>query len=165
MPRVKALNRNGEITWCTAKIPGHGNCTHVLHQGARMTDGEFQECVDEYNERMMAKLNSKNEQNRIECAEQGYGLPTLKNDVSKKIRDIAKQKLSETQVQENNIKSNANTYTYSGATTRLANSIDGEGIRRHIDEEAKKFDRELARLEREIDDEDKPKLVVDEWDI
>ena len=26
MPRVKALNTNGEITWCTAKVPGH----HVI---------------------------------------------------------------------------------------------------------------------------------------
>lgn len=24
MPRVRALNTNGEITWCTAKVPGHG---------------------------------------------------------------------------------------------------------------------------------------------
>lgn len=30
MPKVKALNRNGEITWCTAKVPGHGNCNHVF---------------------------------------------------------------------------------------------------------------------------------------
>ena len=165
MPRVKALNRNGEITWCTAKIPGHGNCTHVLHQGARMTDGEFQECVDEYNERMMAKLNSKNEQNRIECAEQSYGLSTLKNDVSKKVRDIARQKLSEMQTQDNNTDNRTNAHTYNSPTIRLANSIDSEGIRRHVEEQAKKFDRELARLEREIDDEDKPKLVVDEWDI
>ena len=165
MPRVKALNRNGEITWCTAKIPGHGNCTHVLHQGARMTNGEFQECVDEYNERMMAKLNSKNEQNRIECAEQGYGLSNLKNDVSKRVRDIAKQKLSEMQTQDNNTDNRTNAHTYNSPTIRLANSIDSEGIRRHVEERAKKFDRELARLEREIDDEDKPKLVVDEWDI
>ena len=165
MPRVKALNRNGEITWCTAKIPGHGNCTHVLHQGARMTDGEFQECVDEYNERMMAKLNSKNEQDRIECAEQGYGLNILKNDVSKKVRDVANQKLKEVQAQNNNTENSTDTHTYNGPTVRLANSINGEEIRRHVDEEARKFDRELARLEKEIDNEDKPTPVVDEYDI
>lgn len=165
MPRVKALNRNGEITWCTAKIPGHGNCTHVLHQGARMTDGEFQECVDEYNERMMAKLNSKNEQNRIECAKQGYGLNILKNDVSKKVRDVANQKLKEVQAQNDNTENSTDTHTYNGPTVRLANSINGEEIRRHVDEEARKFDKELARLEKEIDNEDKPKPVVDEYDI
>lgn len=165
MSRVKALNRDGRITWCTARTPGQRNCNHVLHQGARMTNGEFQECVDEYNERMMAKLNSKNEQNRIECAEQGYGLSTLKNDVSKRVRDIAKQKLSEMQTQDNNTDNRTNAHTYNSPTIRLANSIDSEGIRRHVEEQAKKFDRELARLEREIDDEDKPKLVVDEWDI
>ena len=38
MPKVKALNRNGEITWCTAKTPGHGNCNHVLHQTGDMTE-------------------------------------------------------------------------------------------------------------------------------
>lgn len=165
MSRVKALNRDGKITWCTAKTPGQRNCNHVLHQGARMTDGEFQECVDEYNERMMAKLNSKNEQDRIECAERGYGLEVLKNDISKKVRDIAKQKLSEAQTQNNNTDSGTNAYTYNGPTVKLANSIDGEEIRKHVDEEAKKFDRELARLEKEIDSEDKPKPVVDEYDI
>jgi hypothetical protein len=165
MSKVKALNRDGKITWCTAKVPGQRNCNHVLHQSARMTDGEFQECVDEYNERMMAKLNSKNEQDRIECAEQGYGLNILKNDVSKKVRDVAKQKLSETQTQNNNIENSTDTHTYNGPTVRLANNINGEEIRKHVDEEAKKFDRELAKLEKEIDNEDKPKPVIDEYDI
>ena len=164
MSKVKALNRDGKITWCTAKVPGQRNCNHVLHQSARMTDGEFQECVD-YNERMMAKLNSKNEQDRIECAEQGYGLNILKNDVSKKVRDVAKQKLSETQTQNNNIENSTDTHTYNGPTVRLANNINGEEIRKHVDEEAKKFDRELAKLEKEIDNEDKPKPVIDEYDI
>jgi hypothetical protein len=130
-----------------------------------MTDGEFQECVDEYNERMMAKLNSKNEQDRIECAEQGYGLNILKNDASKKVRDVAKQKLKEVQAQNNNTENSTDTHTYNGPTVRLANSINGEEIRRHVDEEARKFDRELARLEKEIDNEDKPTPVVDEYDI
>lgn len=165
MSKVKALNRDGKITWCTAKTPGQRNCNHVLHQGARMTDGEFQECVDEYNERMMAKLNSKNEQDRIECAKQGYGLNILKNDVSKKVRDATNQKLKEVQAQNNNTENSTDTHTYNGPTVRLANSINGEEIRRHVDEEARKFDRELARLEKEIDNEDKPTPVVDEYDI
>lgn len=59
MTKVKALNRDGKITWCTSKTPGQRNCNHVLHQSARMTDGEFQECVDEYNERMLQKLDRK----------------------------------------------------------------------------------------------------------
>lgn len=165
MSRVKALNRDGKITWCTARTPGQRNCNHVLHQGTRMTDGEFQECVDEYNERMMAKLNSKNEQDRIECAERGYGLEVLKNDISKKVRNIAKQKLSEAQTQNNNTENSTDTHTHNISTVRLVNSIDGEEIRRHVDEEAKKFDKELARLEKEIDNEDKPKPVIDEYDI
>ena len=69
------------------------------------------------------------------------------------------------QTQDNNTDNRTNAHTYNSPTIRLANSIDSEGIRRHVEEQAKKFDRELARLEREIDDEDKPKLVVDEWDI
>ena len=102
---------------------------------------------------------------RRTVARRYYGLETLKNDVSKKVRDIARQKLSEMQTQDNNTDNHTNTYTYNSPTIRLANNIDGEEMRRHVEEQAKKFDRELARLEREIDDEDKPKLVVDEWDI
>ena len=43
MPRVKALNRNGEITWCTAKTPGNGNCNHVFHKTQDISDKKFQE--------------------------------------------------------------------------------------------------------------------------
>ena len=50
MPKVKALNNKGELTWCTAKVPGNGNCNHVLHQLDGMTDEQFQQEVDNYNE-------------------------------------------------------------------------------------------------------------------
>lgn len=50
MPKVKALNNRGELTWCTAKVPGSGNCNHVLHQLDGMTDEQFQQEVDNYNE-------------------------------------------------------------------------------------------------------------------
>lgn len=50
MPKVKALNNKGELTWCTAKTPGSGNCNHVLHQLDGMTDEQFQQEVDNYNE-------------------------------------------------------------------------------------------------------------------
>lgn len=50
MPKVKALNNKGELTWCTAKVPGSGNCNHVLHQLDGMTDEQFQQEVDNYNE-------------------------------------------------------------------------------------------------------------------
>ena len=50
MPKVKALNNKGELTWCTAKTPGSGNCNHVLHQLDCMTDEQFQQEVDNYNE-------------------------------------------------------------------------------------------------------------------
>lgn len=43
MPKVKALNRNGEITWCTAKTPGNGNCNHVFHKTKDISDKKFQE--------------------------------------------------------------------------------------------------------------------------
>ena len=52
MTKVKALNKDGKITWCTAKVPGHGNCNHVMHQINGMTDDEFQKSVDEYNEKL-----------------------------------------------------------------------------------------------------------------
>ena len=46
---IKALNNRGEITLCTAKNPGTGNCNHVLHQFEGMSDSEFQSQVDGYN--------------------------------------------------------------------------------------------------------------------
>lgn len=48
MPRVKALNRNGKITWCTAKNPGSGSCNHIFHQTEGVTDEQFQREVDKY---------------------------------------------------------------------------------------------------------------------
>lgn len=50
MPKIKALNNRGELTWCTAKTPGSGNCNHILHQLDGMTDEQFQQEVDNYNE-------------------------------------------------------------------------------------------------------------------
>ena len=49
---IKALNNRGEITLCTAKNPGTGNCNHVLHQFEGMSDSEFQSHVDDYNEKL-----------------------------------------------------------------------------------------------------------------
>jgi hypothetical protein len=49
---IKALNNRGEITLCTAKNPGTGNCNHVLHQFEGMSDSEFQSQVDDYNEKL-----------------------------------------------------------------------------------------------------------------
>lgn len=49
---IKALNNRGEITLCTAKNPGTGNCNHVLHQFEGMSDSEFQSRVDDYNEKL-----------------------------------------------------------------------------------------------------------------
>ena len=50
---IKALNNRGEITLCTAKNPGTGNCNHVLHQFEGMSDSEFQSQVDSYNEKLV----------------------------------------------------------------------------------------------------------------
>lgn len=41
MSKVKALNRDGKVTWCTAQNPGSGNCNHILHQIDGMTDEQF----------------------------------------------------------------------------------------------------------------------------
>lgn len=86
MSKVRALNRNGEVTWCTAKTPGSGNCNHVLHQIDGMTDGEFQKQVDEYSETMTKKMYSDNGYDRVECAESGYGSDILVNDKSPEVR-------------------------------------------------------------------------------
>lgn len=164
MPRVKALNRDGKITWCTARTPGQRNCNHVLHQGARITDGEFQECVDEYNERMMAKLNSKNEQDRIECAEQGYGLNILKNDKSKTVRDIVNNELNK----ENNLESTEskidNNFNNHSKHIAIKDSLMVGEIKAHLEEKSKEFDRDLKRLEKEIENEDNVSSKEDDED-
>ena len=87
MSRVKALNRNGEVTWCTAKTPGSGNCNHVLHQINGMTENEFQKQVDEYSETMTKKMYSDYGSDRVECAEAGYGLDILADDKSPVVRE------------------------------------------------------------------------------
>lgn len=93
MPKVKALNRNGEITWCTAKTPGHGNCNHVLHQTGDMIEREFQKQIDKYNETMTKKMYSDYEYERVECAESGYGLDVLINDWSPEVREAVAERL------------------------------------------------------------------------
>ena len=77
MPKVKALNRNGEITWCTAKVPGHGNCNHVFHKTKDVSDGQFQQEVDNYNEKMTRLVHSGNVKWRLEAALAGYGLENI----------------------------------------------------------------------------------------
>lgn len=59
MSKVRALNRNGEVTWCTAKTLGSGNCNHVLHQTSGMTDVEFQKKVDDYNEELLRQRENE----------------------------------------------------------------------------------------------------------
>lgn len=43
MTKVKALNRDGKITWCAAKNPGTGTCNHILHKTENVSDEEFQQ--------------------------------------------------------------------------------------------------------------------------
>lgn len=164
MSKVKALNRDGKITWCTAKTPGQRNCNHILHQGARMTDSEFQECVDEYNERMLQKLNSSNENDRIECAKRGYGLDILKNDKSKIVRDIVNNELKK----EENVKSTEKEVDsdFKDSSKHIAikdSRMVGE-IRAHLAEKSKEFDRDLKRLEKEIENEDIISIKEDDED-
>lgn len=51
-----------------------------------MTDTEFQKQVDEYSETMTKKMYSDNANDRIECAEHGYGSEFLANDKSPVVR-------------------------------------------------------------------------------
>lgn len=95
MPKVKALNRNGEITWCTAKVPGHGNCNHVFHKTKDVSDEQFQQEVDNYNEKMTRLVHSGDVKWRLEAALAGYGLEILKDDLSSIVRNCAIKRLEE----------------------------------------------------------------------
>lgn len=92
MTKVKALNRDGKITWCTAKNPGNGTCNHVFHKIENMSDEEFQQQVDRYNEKMNRLLYSNNVGDRVLCAGQGYGLDILEKDHDYHVRrEVAQQ--------------------------------------------------------------------------
>lgn len=164
MLRIKALNRDGKITWCTARTPGQRNCNHVLHQGARMTDGEFQECVDEYNERMLQKLNSSDENDRIECAKRGYGLSILKNDKSKVVRDIVNSELSKEEKPKSAEQEIDDDFKGSSKHIAIKDSLMVGEIRAHLEEKSREFDRDLKRLEKEIENEDVVSLKEDDED-
>lgn len=154
MSKVKVLNRDGQITWCTSKTPGQRNCNHILHQSARMTDGEFQECVDEYNERMLRKLNSSNESDRIECAKRGYGLDILKNDKSKTVRNIVNSELKKEENVKLTEKETNNDFKDSSKHIAIKDSRMVGEIMAHLEKQSKEFDRDLKRLEKEIENED-----------
>lgn len=92
MMKVKALNRDGKITWCAAKNPGTGTCNHILHKTEGISDEEFQQHVDRYNEKMNRLLYSDNVGDRVLCAGQGYGLNILEKDRDYHVRrEVAKQ--------------------------------------------------------------------------
>lgn len=164
MSKVKALNRDGKITWCTARTPGQRNCNHILHQGARMTDGEFQECVDEYNERMLQKLNSSDENDRIECAKRGYGLSILKNDKSKVVRDIVNSELSKEEKAKSTEQEIDDDFKGSSKHIAIKDSLMVGEIRAHLEEKSREFDRDLKRLEKEIENEDVVSIKEDDED-
>lgn len=164
MSRVKALNRDGKITWCTARTPGQRNCNHILHQSARMTDGEFQECVDEYNERMLQKLNSSDENDRIECAKRGYGLNILKNDKSKTIRDIVNNELRKEEKAKSTEQKIDDNFEGSSKHIVIKDSLMVGEIRAHLEEKSREFDRDLKRLEKEIENEDSVSSKEDDED-
>lgn len=164
MLRIKALNRDGKITWCTARTPGQRNCNHVLHQGARMTDGEFQECVDEYNERMLQKLNSSDENDRIECAKRGYGLSILKNDKSKVVRDIVNSELSKEEKAKSTEQEIDDDFKGSSKHIAIKDSLMVGEIKAHLEEKSREFDRDLKRLEKEIENEDVVSIKEDDED-
>lgn len=92
MTKVKALNRDGKITWCAAKNPGTGTCNHVFHKIENISDEEFQQQVDRYNEKMNRLLYSNNIGDRVLCAGQGYGLDILEKDPDYHVRrEVAQQ--------------------------------------------------------------------------
>lgn len=164
MSKVKALNRDGKITWCTSKTPGQRNCNHILHQSARMTDGEFQECVDEYNERMLQKLNSSDENDRIECAKRGYGLSILKNDKSKVVRDIVNNELRKEEKAKSTEQKIDDNFEGSSKHIAIKDSLMVGEIRAHLEEKSREFDRDLKRLEKEIENEDIISIKEDDED-
>ena len=51
---ILAVNSKGNITLCTAKTPGYGNCNHLIHKQPDETDNQFYERVDKVNQVLAA---------------------------------------------------------------------------------------------------------------
>ena len=51
---ILAVNSKGNITLCTAKTPGHGNCNHLIHMQPNETENQFYERVDKVNQVLAA---------------------------------------------------------------------------------------------------------------
>lgn len=51
---ILAVNSKSNITLCTAKTPGHGNCNHLIHMQPNETENQFYERVDKVNQVLAA---------------------------------------------------------------------------------------------------------------
>lgn len=51
---VLAVNSKGNITLCTAQVPGHGNCNHLIHMQPNETENQFYERADKVNQVLAA---------------------------------------------------------------------------------------------------------------
>lgn len=84
---VLAVNSKGNITLCTAKNPGYGNCNHLIHKQPDETDNQFYERVDKVNEVLAAVEEPLSEYRRINSTKQAL-LPDFDRlEISKEFVD------------------------------------------------------------------------------
>lgn len=78
--KVRALNKDGKVTWCTAQNPGSGNCNHILHQINGMTDEQFIQKADEYNEKLFREREKRIEKHVQQSTLSDIEIKKLKHD-------------------------------------------------------------------------------------
>lgn len=84
---ILAVNSKGNITLCTAKTPGHGNCNHLIHMQPNETENQFYERVDKVNQVLAAVEEPLSEYRRINSTKQAL-LPDFdKLEISKEFVD------------------------------------------------------------------------------
>lgn len=84
---ILAVNSKGNITLCTAKTPGHGNCNHLIHMQSNETENQFYERVDKVNQVLAAVEEPLSEYRRINSTKQAL-LPDFDRlEISKEFVD------------------------------------------------------------------------------
>lgn len=84
---ILAVNSKGNITLCTAKTPGHGNCNHLIHMQPNETENQFYERVDKVNQVLAAVEEPLSEYRRINSTKQAL-LPDFDRlEISKEFVD------------------------------------------------------------------------------
>lgn len=96
--------------------------------------------------------------------EQGYGFDILKNDKSKIVRDIVDNELRKEEKPKSTEQEIDDDFENSSKHIAIKDSLMVGEIKAHLEEKSREFDRDLKRLEKEIENEDNVSSKEDDED-